>query len=327
MKKISVMIPTYNQASYLTQAVNSALAQDYPNLEVIISDDCSCDNTQGIIEKFNDRRLKYYRNSANIGRASNYRKLLYEYATGDYVINLDGDDFFNDKDYLSKAMEYFKKDDGVVLVFANQNVLHEQYSICENTGFTFSSRINGNWIFINYLRNGICIPHVTAVYKRRDALNLDFYRLDIESSDWESILRLIIGREVGFLQDTVATWRIHGGNESSKKNVDSDLLNITFIESLYDFASSCGFDATELKIWKTRMLKAFLRKYIHKYISCRMYIDVWKILKFASHKSKRLMVRLVLDAGTMLRCFFSSNLWVYKRATRLYSILTKSPIY
>ncbi|MGC8706738.1 MAG: glycosyltransferase family 2 protein, partial [Desulfurella sp.] len=87
--KVTIAIPAYNQAKYIKQAIDSALNQDYPNLEVIVSDDASLDDTRQIVKEYNDKRLKYYRNEKNIGRVANHRKLLYEYATGEYVLNLD----------------------------------------------------------------------------------------------------------------------------------------------------------------------------------------------------------------------------------------------
>lgn len=75
---VTIMIPTYNQSAFIVEAVESALMQDYENLEVIVLDDCSDDNTQKLLQAFNsDSRFYYHRNKKNIGRVKNYRKLLY----------------------------------------------------------------------------------------------------------------------------------------------------------------------------------------------------------------------------------------------------------
>lgn len=72
---ISVMIPTYNQEHFIAQAVDGILRQDYENIEVIISDDCSTDGTFEKIKPFlDDPRVRYYKNNITIGSTENYKK-------------------------------------------------------------------------------------------------------------------------------------------------------------------------------------------------------------------------------------------------------------
>src|SRR5665213_3428416 len=100
--KISITIPTYNQDKFIAKAVESALKQDYLNLEIIISDDCSSDKTEAVIERYcGDNRLKYFKNARNLGRVPNYKKTLYERVTGEWVLNVDGDDYIYEKDAIS----------------------------------------------------------------------------------------------------------------------------------------------------------------------------------------------------------------------------------
>lgn len=99
--KISIMIPTYNRAHYLVDAIESSLAQDYPNFEVIVSDNASTDGTEESVKKYlSDPRFRYYKNDKNLGSGPNYEKLLYVYATGEYGNYLTDDDYFIDKDHL-----------------------------------------------------------------------------------------------------------------------------------------------------------------------------------------------------------------------------------
>ena len=90
--KVTIMIPTYNQAGFIRDAIDSALAQNYPELEVIVCDDASSDETYQVVASIQDRRLKYIRNPINLGRTNNYKNLLHNHAIGDFVVNLDGDD-------------------------------------------------------------------------------------------------------------------------------------------------------------------------------------------------------------------------------------------
>ena len=63
--KISVVMPTYNRAHFLGKAIDSVLSQTYENFEVIIIDDNSKDNTTDLLRSYNDKRIKYVKNSEN----------------------------------------------------------------------------------------------------------------------------------------------------------------------------------------------------------------------------------------------------------------------
>jgi glycosyltransferase involved in cell wall biosynthesis len=111
MALVSILIPTFNQAGYIGQAVKSALQQDWPELEVVVSDDGSSDDTQHVLEKYHDdERVRLSRNAENLGRVGNYRKCLYELANGDWALILDGDDYLIDSSYISKAMSLAQAD-------------------------------------------------------------------------------------------------------------------------------------------------------------------------------------------------------------------------
>jgi glycosyltransferase involved in cell wall biosynthesis len=92
--KVSVCIPTFNGADYLCQAVESVLAQNYQNFEIIIVDNCSTDQTVTVVEdlqKKSDRRIHFYKNDHNIGLVGNFNKCL-EYAQGTHIKFLCVDD-------------------------------------------------------------------------------------------------------------------------------------------------------------------------------------------------------------------------------------------
>ncbi|MEE1291147.1 MAG: glycosyltransferase family 2 protein, partial [Spirochaetota bacterium] len=74
--KVSVMIPTYNQAKYIYNTVISVINQDYDNLEIVISDDASTDDTEAVVRKIinetPERDIKYIKRTENIGNIANY---------------------------------------------------------------------------------------------------------------------------------------------------------------------------------------------------------------------------------------------------------------
>lgn len=89
----SIAIPAY-KAQYLEECLSSILSQTYPHYEVVIVDDASPEDLKSIVEKFNDSRIRYYRNLNNYGAINvvdNWNKCL-EYCNGKYVICMGDDD-------------------------------------------------------------------------------------------------------------------------------------------------------------------------------------------------------------------------------------------
>ena len=73
--KFTIGIPTYNGASLIKETLKSILSQGFQNFEIIISDDCSKDNTIEVIKKFKDKRIKTHRNEKNLGYGKNLQVL------------------------------------------------------------------------------------------------------------------------------------------------------------------------------------------------------------------------------------------------------------
>ncbi|MCS6846149.1 MAG: glycosyltransferase [Anaerolineae bacterium] len=96
MPKVSILIATYNRADLLPATLDSALTQTYRDIEVIVSDNASTDNTPELMQTYvaRDPRVKYIRRSVNEGPIVNYHTAL-KVATGDYIAFLDSDDLFH----------------------------------------------------------------------------------------------------------------------------------------------------------------------------------------------------------------------------------------
>lgn len=113
---VSVGLPTYNRAGSLRRAIESVLAQDYPNFELVISDNASSDGTQAMCEEFarSDRRVRYHRQPENRGAVANFLEAL-ERASGEFFMWLADDDWL-DPSYLSACAEGLLRDPDCALV-------------------------------------------------------------------------------------------------------------------------------------------------------------------------------------------------------------------
>jgi len=171
MKLASIITPSYNQAKYLEQTIQSVLTQDYKNIEYILIDGGSNDGSLDIIKKYQDK-FAYWISEKDNGQADAINK-GFEKATGDIVAWLNSDDYYL-PETIAKVVKVFEANPDVVLVYGNMLAVDEN-------GKTFNT--------LNYkqltLEDLICFQIIgqPAVFFRSSALqktnglNLDFHFL------------------------------------------------------------------------------------------------------------------------------------------------------
>ncbi|MBE9036174.1 glycosyltransferase family 2 protein [aff. Roholtiella sp. LEGE 12411] len=118
---VSVIIPTYNRPEYLQLAIASAVKQTYQNIEIIISDNCSPENPQAIVESFGDSRIRFWRQPQNLGMFANQQH-GFKMAQGKYVGSLHDDDMWNE-DFLAKLIPILESNSELVLAFCDQYII------------------------------------------------------------------------------------------------------------------------------------------------------------------------------------------------------------
>jgi len=100
---VTIGIPTFNRADqYLKEAIESAVNQTYPNLDIIVSDNCSSDDTGQIVKSFNNSRIRYHRHDKNIGGNANFNFCLKQ-ARGAFFLLLHDDDLI-DNDFIETCI-------------------------------------------------------------------------------------------------------------------------------------------------------------------------------------------------------------------------------
>jgi len=268
LPKVSIMIPTYNQELFIADAIQSALAQDYGNLEIIISDDCSSDNTGKIAQQFlKDSRVKYYKNTQNLGRVGNYHKMLYDYVSGDWIVNLDGDDYYTDNQFISKAINAIQQIDSnsVVAYLAQHNVTKIKKKIDCKKIDNHTILLRGLTYFYHYfkIRN---FSHLGTLYKREAAMQINAYTKNYLAADFETLMRLFITGDVILSDYIIGKWRVHANNETTRLSADNKYEDtLKAFDDITDFANSYG-DPQKNNIWYKKAKKAAYSAYIQNYI-------------------------------------------------------------
>ena len=119
---VSVIMPAYNAAAYIAEAIESVLIQNYRNFELIVVDDGSTDNTKEIVTNFKDDKIKYlYKNN---GGPSGARNLAIKKAKGQYIMPLDADDMMT-PDFITRHLAEFEKHTDADLVYSDVLLIDE----------------------------------------------------------------------------------------------------------------------------------------------------------------------------------------------------------
>ncbi len=213
---VTISIPVYNQQRHVERAIRSALAQDYPNLEVVLVDDCSADGSFAVAKSVEDPRLRLFRNERNLGRVRNYRKALYEHARGDWVVNLDGDDYYDDPTFIADAMARVRSDPEIVMYAAGAKTLHEDKGeiVCDPVAVPAEGQvISGVDYVLAYPSLGVT-QHFAVLYDRARAMETGFYVLDSLGTDTDSLCRLALRGKVYVHGKHVGVWTHHSANAS-----------------------------------------------------------------------------------------------------------------
>lgn len=107
---VSIIMPSYNTANFISESIESVQAQTYTNWELIIIDDCSTDNTDDVVNPYlSDSRIIYIKNDRNSGAAISRNRALRE-ANGKWIAFLDSDDLWM-SEKLEKQIAYMKEND------------------------------------------------------------------------------------------------------------------------------------------------------------------------------------------------------------------------
>lgn len=254
--KISIIIPTFNRANFLKKAIESALAQDYNELEIIVSDNASTDKTSEIIKDYSDdKRFNYYYNNENLGMVGNWRKILHNYINGDFFLILSDDDYLLDNKYVSKAVELIKKDSEIVLVYANGYVIYEDTNEIHKLDLPFEKIEDGKKIFLSRQKIGKFDFILSNVLFNTDlALKLNAFSNDYNlACDTELFLKMCLYGRVGTIKDYVSVYRIHSDILSYKVHEDFDLLmgSLDYFIEPYELAKELNsFSEEKLEKWK-----------------------------------------------------------------------------
>jgi len=228
---VSICIPTYNGGKFLSQALDSALSQTYSNIEVIITDDCSSDDTIAICKQFvkKDPRVKLHLNKQNLGLVGNWLEVI-EKANSDWVKFLFQDDLLapncvekmvttaiqNKVDFVVCNRTYFYEkgvDDHSKKFYGNipdaSKIFNEERAYTPKE----TSKLIAPYIFRN------CIGEPPTFLLNKKALSReDFPDNYFQLIDYIFILNKILSSNFVYVSEKLVKFRVHNFSESKRNN-------------------------------------------------------------------------------------------------------------
>lgn len=194
---ITVIIPCYNVEKYLDTCLKSILNQTYKNLEIILIDDCSKDNTWNIIKEYKKKysNIVGIKNEENMGAGYSRNRAL-SIASNDYVSFIDGDDYIEPNFYESifKQMKKSKADVGVCDIFVRYD--NVDGTDTRSTACTDSSN---KYSFVN---NGLAASPCNKIFKKEQLMKYKFAE-GIMNEDIPTVLAiLILASKIAYSTDT-----------------------------------------------------------------------------------------------------------------------------
>ncbi|MDB5263107.1 MAG: hypothetical protein JWQ14_2388 [Adhaeribacter sp.] len=207
LSTVSVLIPTYNNAHFLDETIQSVLNQSYTDFELIIVDNHSTDNTDDVVQPYLiDPRLRYYKNATNIGMVGNWNKCL-EYAQGTYIKYLCSDDKFH-PDLLEKFVAVMEQYPHVAIVSSYREYFGEKRFKQELP--PFSGLRSGKEAICLSLEKWNWIGEPTTVMFRRSGLKVGDFKTDYKYfPDWDMWLRLLTTGDCYIIPETLSYFRLH----------------------------------------------------------------------------------------------------------------------
>lgn len=302
---VSVIIPSYNHASFVKEAIESVLMQSYKDFECIIADDCSSDQSQEVIDSLDDVRIRKYFLKENLGAVPILRFLI-EKANGKYIALLNSDDVWC-SGKLEKQVEFMEANPEYAACFTWADMIDENGKEVDTKKYHFANvfyqrnRKQGEY-FKSFFEEGNFLCHPSVLIRRSIYSELGYYNpLFRQVPDFEYWVRLLNHYPIYILQEVLARHRRFVGTSENTsaptaenavrnynelafifKNMFMDMKDSIFIEGFQkEFKNPDAHTREELlcerffTILKSNSLR------INKWIAIDFFMNIYKDEKVA----------------------------------------------
>lgn len=226
MSEVSVIIPTYNRAYIVKDAIGSILAQTFHDIEVLVIDDGSTDNTPEVINSIGDERVRYhYKENGGVSSARNFGIIK---AKGNFIAFLDSDDIWPEN-FIETTLGHLNKNPNAGLAYTATTIQHPdgRQEDSRDTHRCVSGRIT-----VQLFKHSFIWP--MAVLIRKDVLDGFFFDENLKiCDDNDAFLRLSVKNDFVFVPDTKVRRRYSQDNHSNKFHTTGSFIRGLSLERFY----------------------------------------------------------------------------------------------
>lgn len=286
---VSFCLFTYNQEQFIRDALEGIASQDYPNMEIIISDDNSCDNTRIIIEEFRCKyngthKIRYNFNSENLGLVRHFNKVM-SMVNGDYVVLAAGDDVSLKNRTAVSVQQIIEAK--VYSLALNFKYIDGKGNDMHKYAFTLANKME-KFFLSDYIAGRIMKPSGPSRIFAKGVF--DFFgpfQDDCPTEDTTLTFRALLLGGVAHYDEVGVFYRWHGNNMSTPdnlyKNINSDKIFYQYYKDLCVAKEKKLIKRTDYKLVKKiikdyKITQSLIRKlYITKnryfrHILCLLYV-------------------------------------------------------
>lgn len=311
---VSILIPVYNRESIIAETIQSALDQTHKNIEVVIVDNASTDNTWQVIQTFaeQDSRIKTFRNESNLGPVRNWLRCVEE-ATGEYGKILWSDDLIASH-FITKTLPLFN--DEVGFVYTGANIFNGIKPHLANTSYLLpKSGLYPSSMFIEkaIYDRGVPVSPGCAIFRMSDIrknlwlqvpnkVNSDFSMHAIGNDLLLFLLTANEYKSFGHVAEALSFFRSHDesisiSSKSGKLTLHYALAKAYFVENYRPQLRSCFASYLKLLLWRHKDSKMYAIETIKDFFqtdvklgkTCLLKEIVFKVVRLFKSRLKNLI--------------------------------------
>lgn len=255
---ISVIIPIFNMASFIGQAIESVQSQTINDWEMIVVDNCSTDNSRETVDRYaaSDSRIKLFRCEYNSGSPARPRNIGIKQASGTYITFLDADDLWLEQK-LERQVNFLNDHKEVFLLYARYFFM-KNGKITKDKVLPPLKQMKSGRIFKDLFLSDNFIPTLTVMFRNRYENNYLFDEDPGSMEDLDLWLRISGKENIDFINEPLAIYRIHGSSTTS----DYKLVFSKYLTLLKKWRKKVGLGVICLKyiLFISQMAILILRK-------------------------------------------------------------------
>jgi glycosyltransferase involved in cell wall biosynthesis len=274
---VSIVVPAYNHAHYLAEAIDSILSQDYPNMELIVLDDGSIDNTREVLESYGNRF--YWESHQNMGQSNTLNK-GWGMAKGEILAYISADDVLLPQ-AARMSVECLLENPDAVLCYCDFQLIDPESRVIRNV-------ITPEYSYKEMVTKFICAPGPGAFFRRKAFNAVGGWNPALHSvPDYEYWFRLGLQGDFVRIPKILAAFRIHSGSQSfAGVSVEQAEEPVSVINEYFSLSK---LPAEILSVRAKAQANAFLIA-AQLHLRSGRYIDASKILKKCIASYPRILV-------------------------------------